>query len=291
MMRIILMMALLTSVAGYTNSRHYAVSVEQSQWILAKDSRLQCAIEHNIPGYGLAVFSSDAGKIQNLRFHLDMLRRPTKYGVATVYSIPPQWMPGQQGRTIGEMKLLKQFDVEVSDDFAWTMLSELEKGFWPTISFQDWNSQFDRVSVGLNASDFYDTYVNFIQCVDGLLPFNFEDISFSVLSYKKNSSELTLHSRRQLEMIGAYIQADPSVDSVMLDGYSDSYGPRSSNQRLSEKRANMIQQYLVDLGVEKEKIQVTGHGEKRHIAPNDSSNMRARNRRVVIRMEKSYVNT
>lgn len=289
MKRLLLMVAALTSAVSHANSRYYAVSVEDSEWVLAQNTRLECKIEHPIPGYGSAIFSSNANKHQNLSFQLDMLRRPTKYGMATIYSIPPQWMPGLQGKTIGDIDLLKQFDVEVSDDYAWTMLSELEKGFWPTISFQDWNSQFDNVSVGLNASRFADQYVAFIQCIDQLLPFSFEDIAFTVLSYQKNSLELTLHSQRQLQMIGEYVKADPSIETIMLDGYSDSYGARSSNQRLSEKRANMVQEFLLSQGIAKDRIKVTGHGERRHIAPNDSVNSRAQNRRVVIRMEKSYI--
>lgn len=288
---LLLITALGFSCAGYTNSRYYAVDVDQSQWIVAQNSKLQCAIEHSIPGYGLAVFSSHASKQQNLRFHLDMLRRPTDYGMATIYSVPPRWMPGIASKTIGEMPLLKQFDAEVEDDFAWTMLSELEKGFWPTIYFQDWNNQADTVQVGLNASQFAIAYHEFIHCLDTLLPFSFEDIAFSVLSYEKNSLNLTVQSRRMLSMIGEYIKADPSVNSIMLDGYSDSYGPRSSNQRLSEKRAKAIQDFFQSLGVAANKIQVTGHGERRHIAPNDNSLDRSKNRRVVIKMHKGYANT
>jgi outer membrane protein OmpA-like peptidoglycan-associated protein len=273
------------------NGRHYSVSVEQSEWLLKESTKLHCAIEHSIPGYGVISFTSSASKRQNLRFELGMLRQPTDYGMATIYSVPPTWMPGVSAKTIGKMPLLKQFDPEVADDYAWIMLSELEKGLWPTIRYQDWNNQHDVVSVGLNASRFKPAYQDFIYCIDSLLPFSFEDIAFSVLSYEKNSVNLTRQSERMLNMIGQYLKADPSIEAIMLDGYSDSYGPRSTNQRLSEKRALAIQSYLVSVGVESGKIVVTGHGERRHIAPNDNAVDRARNRRVVIKMQKNYLKT
>lgn len=41
------------------------------------------------------------------------------------------------------------------------------------------------------------------------------------------------------------------------------------------------------MGVDSNRIEVTGHGEKRHISPNDNAIEREQNRRVVIRMSKS----
>jgi outer membrane protein OmpA-like peptidoglycan-associated protein len=49
----------------------------------------------------------------------------------------------------------------------------------------------------------------------------------------------------------------------------------------------LIKDYFGGMGVDSNRIEVTGHGEKRHISPNDNAIEREQNRRVVIRMSKS----
>lgn len=266
--------------------RQYAAAVENSEWHLSSQNRLQCTLQHAIPGYGDAMFTSTASKQLNMEFELDMLRLPKSYGVASVYAVPPRWMPGQMQRVIADMPIRKQYNGDLPEQAAWTMLSELEKGFWPTIYYQDWYNQYDQVAVGLNASNFALPYQQFAQCVANLLHYSFDDIAYTVLSYKKNGVELTKQAEKKLAMIGEYLKEDTSLELVLLDGYSDSYGGTWNNQQLSVRRAVEIKEYFRNLGVEAQRIAVTGHGEKRHIAPNNNEISRAKNRRVVIRMER-----
>jgi len=73
---------------------------------------------------------------------------------------------------------------------------------------------------------------------------------------------------------------------VLVDAYSDSYGGRWSNLKLSEKRANKIRDYFVSNGIDASRIEASGYGEKRHIASNKTTLGRGKNRRVVIQMQK-----
>lgn len=266
--------------------RQYVAPVQQSQWMLTDNNRLQCTLKHPIPGYGDAMFTSMASKQLNLEFELDMLRLPDSFSVANVYSAPPSWMPGARRKDIGQMQLRKQYNGDLPETVAWTMLSELEKGFRPTVFYQDWYNQYDKIAVGLNAANFRATYHAFSQCVSNLLPYDFDDIAYTVLGYKKNSVELTKYSQKRLTMIGDYLKEDTELELVLLAGYSDSYGGRWNNLQLSEKRANEVKQYFADMGVDMDRISVTGYGEKRHIAPNSTPEGRALNRRVVIHMAK-----
>jgi outer membrane protein OmpA-like peptidoglycan-associated protein len=272
-----------SAVAGL---RQYAAKIETSDWQLSKQSRLQCTLAHKIPGYGDAMFTSLASKQLNMEFELDMLLLPKSYGVAAVYSVPPKWMPGRMQRAIAQMTIRKQYTGDLPEATAWTMLSELEKGYWPTIYYQDWYNHNDQIAVGLNASNFATPYYDFAQCVANLLPYSFADIAYTVLAYKKNSVELTKYSKRRLDMIGDYLKQDSDMELVLLDGYSDSYGGRATNKQLSVRRAVEIKDFFRDMGVQSQQIEVTGHGERRHIAPNNNEVSRGRNRRVVIRMSK-----
>jgi outer membrane protein OmpA-like peptidoglycan-associated protein len=266
--------------------RQYSAKVENSDWQLKDENRLQCTLSHKLPGYGEAMFSSFASKQLNMEFELDMLRLPKSYGLAAVYSVPPVWMPGKVQRTIAEMTIRKQYDGDLPEQAAWTMLTELEKGFWPTIYYQDWYNKYDTVVVGLNASNFAVPYVKFAECVANLLPYSFKDISYTVLTYQFNNTKLTKYSQKRLAMIGEYLKEDTDLELVLLDGYTDSFGGRAINKQISVRRAVEIKAFFSSMGVAPERIEITGHGESRHSSPNTNESTRAQNRRVVIRMSK-----
>ncbi|NTS77864.1 OmpA family protein [Catenovulum sp. SM1970] len=275
---------LFSSMQGQASVRHYQAKLENSDWQLSASSKLTCSLSHSIPRFGDAVFSSHASKEDSLEFGLDMLKMPANYDVASVESVPPQWRPGSQVKYIADMKLLKQFDGEVPYKAAWTMLTELEKGMLPTIYYADWHNPYDKVAVSLNTINFHRAYEAFLHCRDQLLPFNLEDIRYTVLHYKLNSDQLTKTSAKRLAMIGDYLNADPTLEFALVSAYTDSHGGRWHNQVLSQKRADSVKNFLVEQGVEAGKIESTGLGEKRHIASNKDVLSRAKNRRVVIQL-------
>jgi outer membrane protein OmpA-like peptidoglycan-associated protein len=266
--------------------RQYQASLEQSQWEMTDDSRLQCTLSHSIPNYGQANFSSSASRNTNMVFELDMLRLPDNYSLAELRSVPPSWRPGNNDRQLVDMKLHKQFSPDLPKKVAWTMLSELEQGMNPTFYYNDWYSEQDKISVGLSTARFKQAYKQFVGCVGNLLNYNFDDIAYTVLNYQFGSDKLTRASRQRISMITEYLSLDPDLELVLIDGYSDSYGPRNTNLKLSEKRANQIKTYFIDSGIDPMRIAATGYGEKRHIASNASVIGRSKNRRVVIRMDK-----
>ncbi|WP_395342233.1 flagellar protein MotY [Ningiella sp. W23] len=277
---------LMISTDSYASLRHYVVDVEQSDWKLSEQTRLKCELKHEIDGYGTALFYSEASKQLNMEFTLDMWRLPSRYDSARVYSMAPRWMSGVANREIANMDLRKQYDGDLPSESAWQMLTELEKGFLPTIEYSDWLNPNDGVAVSLNASKFGDSYHQFSRCITNLLPYSLEDIAYTVLAYKKNSTELTPYSKRRLDMIGEYLKEDLDLDLVLIDGYTDSWGGSYNNEKLSIKRANEVKDYFAGLGLLEDRIQITGHGEKRHSSPNDTRLDRAKNRRVVVRLSK-----
>lgn len=71
---------------------------------------------------------------------------------------------------------------------------------------------------------------------------------------------------------------------VELTGHTDDVGSDESNQRLSEKRAQAAQNYLIAKGLKPEQVSAKGAGEKSPIVPNDSAQNRAKNRRTEIKV-------
>ncbi|MDF0535444.1 OmpA family protein [Shewanella sp. A32] len=266
--------------------RHYVASLDQSQWKLLQNSPVACTLEHDIPSYGRAVFSSRAGKELNLQFTLDMWQKPDAVTDARLLSKAPMWRPGVMSRTITDLHYQKYFNGEVPKRAAWTMLNELERGMEPTFYYTDWNDKDSTVAVGLSSVNFRGEYADFKQCLANLLPYSFDDIAFTVLTYESGGAELTRSSKAQLARVQRYLKYDQEVELVLIDGYTDSFGGRSINQKVSEKRADAVKQLFVSEGIAANRIKAEGHGERRHVALNTSDSERERNRRVVIRITK-----
>ena len=266
--------------------RQYSADIHNSQWQLSDDSRLQCTLSHQIPRYGEARFSAKASRKLNMEFELDMMLLPDNYSLAEVRSVAPNWQPGVGSRTLATMKLHKQFNPSLPKKVAWTMLSELEQGMSPTFYYNDWYSEQDKISVGLSTARFQKAYKDFVDCVGNLLNYSFDDIAYTVLNYQSSSDKFTKASQRRIDMIRQYLSLDPDLELVLIDAYSDSYGGRWSNLKLSERRAAKIRDYFVKNGIDVSRIAAKGYGEKRHIASNDTTLGRGKNRRVVIQMQK-----
>ena len=281
-----LVLFLFSALHAEAGLRQYSATLDQSTWSLTQNSPLVCELNHPVPQFGEAFFRSVAGKELNMQFELSMLRLPDHYGLAEVLSVPPVWRPGEQAKAITSMKMLKQFDGDLGKAESWIMLTELEQGYSPTFYFSDWYSPYDKVSVSLNPVHFMAAMEQFTQCVSALLPFTFDDIAFTVLTYESGGDELTKASKKRLEQIALYLKHDQSIESIDIQAYSDSFGGRWMNEQLSIRRAEAIKAKLVSFGLEEGRIRTEGLGEKRHVASNETSLGRAKNRRVVIQMQK-----
>ena len=93
--------------------------------------------------------------------------------------------------------------------------------------------------------------------------------------------QLTEASKIELRRMADIFQKYSDTD-LTVDGHTDSVGSESSNQRLSEQRAASVADYLVELGVERSRMTVVGHGESQPVATNDTDEGRQANRRVEV---------
>ena len=75
--------------------------------------------------------------------------------------------------------------------------------------------------------------------------------------------------------------------AVSVNGHTDDVGSVEYNQKLSERRAQAVRDYLVDAGLSPSIFTVTGHGKSLPLVQGTSDQARAKNRRV----ELGIVNT
>ena len=65
-----------------------------------------------------------------------------------------------------------------------------------------------------------------------------------------------------------------------MEGHTDTDGTPERNQRLSERRAQSVVDYLSKAGVNASVLVAIGYGETRPLAANDTPVNKARNRRI-----------
>ncbi|WP_299223316.1 OmpA family protein [uncultured Psychroserpens sp.] len=88
-----------------------------------------------------------------------------------------------------------------------------------------------------------------------------------------------------LEAMTAIFKDYPRAN-FSLEGHTDSQGAKTSNQLLSERRANAVRDYLISNGIDADRLTATGFGEDYPIDTNKTSTGRKNNRRVEVKLKK-----
>ena len=77
---------------------------------------------------------------------------------------------------------------------------------------------------------------------------------------------------------------------VQIHGHTDDIGSSEYNQRLSERRADAVRNYLVDAGIDPGIVSTKGHGKTSPVVPGTTPRARAKNRRVEIGIIDTTIN-
>jgi len=101
------------------------------------------------------------------------------------------------------------------------------------------------------------------------------------INFERASTELKTASVRTLSNLVEVAEACPHLQ-IRIEGHADAEGSPEGNQALSERRAEVAVQFLISKGVSADKIRSVGYGATRPVAPNDTPESRALNRRVEI---------
>ncbi|MDR2579902.1 MAG: OmpA family protein [Fibromonadaceae bacterium] len=102
----------------------------------------------------------------------------------------------------------------------------------------------------------------------------------SDILFETGRADLKPELRENLSAIGAILQSLLTESEVTVEGHTDNVGTAEFNQRLSEQRANAVMQYLIERGINAERLEAVGYGFSRPVADNETDEGRARNRRV-----------
>jgi outer membrane protein OmpA-like peptidoglycan-associated protein len=100
------------------------------------------------------------------------------------------------------------------------------------------------------------------------------------LPFRSGSAVLLPRAQETLTQVAQALRQ--SEQPIVVEGHTDAQGPEAANEQLSERRAQVVRDFLVDQGIPAERIRSRGYGELRPVASNTSPEGRALNRRVEI---------
>jgi outer membrane protein OmpA-like peptidoglycan-associated protein len=102
------------------------------------------------------------------------------------------------------------------------------------------------------------------------------------LSFDSGTSQIKPDNFDLLAKVEKAIDVFPRSE-LIIEGHTDSHGGDDFNQKLSQERAESVQQYMINaMRIPTYRLIATGYGETRPVASNETEAGRARNRRIDI---------
>ena len=100
-----------------------------------------------------------------------------------------------------------------------------------------------------------------------------------VILFERAKADLKSESRSTLDRLAQAARGCPGY-VIEVEGHTDAEGTPERNKALSERRASAVRNYLAEAGIEGERLRAIGYGETQPVAPNDTPENRAKNRRI-----------
>ena len=104
-------------------------------------------------------------------------------------------------------------------------------------------------------------------------------------NFQLGNADLTDDARAKLDTLAAKLKESPAGNFIEIEGHTDSSGSIELNEGLGLARAENAKRYLYETHqIPLHKINVISYGESKPVAPNNTRDGRAQNRRVVVRV-------
>ena len=106
-----------------------------------------------------------------------------------------------------------------------------------------------------------------------------EVIRSGIITFQRASAEIDPKSLPTLNRLAVIANSCPDAQ-IEVAGHTDAEGTPERNKRLSDRRSLAVYDILVKAGVSPSRLAANGYGETQPVAPNDTPENRARNRRI-----------
>jgi len=261
----------------------FQTRMENIAWTVEGD-QFECRLTQPIEGFGSGEFVRRAG--EGPVFRLRSAGNALGAGPATLLAAAAPWQPGRADISLGTVRLARDGVLfSSSQGQASRLINGLLDGR-STVVRNRAGEGGQGMEVRVLPVSFAKAYGDYQACAGKLLPMNYDQVRQTQVGFPGGGTELDASAKARLDVVLAYLKADPTVNRVELDGHSDNSGNRLTNRELSRRRALAVADYLKAHGVPEADIVVRFHGERYPLARNDSSANRARNRRVSLELDR-----
>jgi OOP family OmpA-OmpF porin len=152
------------------------------------------------------------------------------------------------------------------------------KGFWMRDGETVWNSGWDLTKIsGDVGSCAHWKPANANAVTSGLAATG--RMRLYGINFDTDRDTLRPDAAPALQQILAALTANPAWH-IVVEGHTDATGTSDHNRDLSQRRAASVKAHLVKAGIAADRIEATGFGPDKPVAPNETSLGRAQNRRV-----------
>jgi uncharacterized surface protein with fasciclin (FAS1) repeats len=105
-----------------------------------------------------------------------------------------------------------------------------------------------------------------------------EALGLGPIEFSAGSTELTDAAKTEIDKVVEFLLATPA--NIEIGGHTDSDGDSALNQQISQQRADAVKTYMTEQGIPADSLTAVGYGEENPIAPNDTAENKAKNRRI-----------
>lgn len=113
-------------------------------------------------------------------------------------------------------------------------------------------------------------------------PGSFKYVPLSPIYFDSDKATLTYEGQQSLDAAVDYLLKHDNIQRILVEAHTDEKGARTYNDGLSDRRANIVRNYLTVKGVDPNLINVIGKGEYHPVDENWTREGRQRNRHVSI---------
>lgn len=107
--------------------------------------------------------------------------------------------------------------------------------------------------------------------------------TFKNVLFNFDKAELLDISAKELNKLAQYLEVNKTL-FIEIYGHTDNVGLETRNNKLSKLRAKAVSDYLINSGLDKNRIKWFGFGSKYPVTKNDSEENRVKNRRVEFKL-------
>jgi OOP family OmpA-OmpF porin len=233
---------------GATHARVKDGSARYSQTLLGIDTLVMLS-RKNFRPFGLIGVGFERDKVDNVMRNVNRTSPYYTLGVGFQLGLTPQWSMQADLRSVrGKLRSVDQFG------FTNSANKYLTVGF---------NYAFNPPPAAVVAMAPEPMAAPMAEAAPAPVaaPARFEKVTLSGTQlFAFDSAELTM-PQPKLEDVAAALQADTTVNGIDITGHADRIGSDAYNQRLSERRAMAVRDYLVSKGVAADRLKAIGKGE------------------------------